>query len=99
MEDTLIYNYSRASSLVRKDAMEELFLAKYSEIHKNTDAPCFFWGNVGQPFILARCLITLSLQEILLPPSLQGPIFSDNWNMFLLPLLLQGFSGIFFPDF
>ncbi|MDR3023759.1 SWIM zinc finger family protein [Chryseobacterium sp.] len=60
MEGTLIYNYSGASSLVRRGALEELFLAKYSEIHKNTDAPCFFWGNVGQPFILARCLITLS---------------------------------------
>ncbi|QXU48807.1 SWIM zinc finger domain-containing protein [Chryseobacterium sp. D764] len=60
MEGTLIYNYSGVSSLVRKDALEELFLAKYSEVHKNTDAPCFFWGNVGQPFILARCLITLS---------------------------------------
>lgn len=47
MEDTLIYNYSRASSLVRKDAMEELFLAKYSEIHKNTDAPCFSGGMSG----------------------------------------------------
>ncbi|UKB84763.1 SWIM zinc finger domain-containing protein [Chryseobacterium sp. MEBOG06] len=60
MEDTLIYNYSRSSSLAKKDDLEELFLAKYSEIHKNTDVPCFFWGNVGQPFILARCLITLS---------------------------------------
>nr|WP_315033003.1 SWIM zinc finger family protein [uncultured Chryseobacterium sp.] len=60
MEDTLIYNYSRASSLLKKDALEELFLAKYSEIQKNTDSPCFFWGNVDQPFILARCLITLS---------------------------------------
>ena len=60
MEDTLIYNYSGASSLVRRGAIEELFLAKYSEVDKNTNAPCFFWGNVGQPFILARCLITLS---------------------------------------
>ena len=60
MEDTLIYNYSKPSSLVKKETLEELFLAKYSEIQKNTDAPCFFWGNVGQPFILARCLITLS---------------------------------------
>ncbi|MFP8895790.1 SWIM zinc finger family protein [Chryseobacterium sp. EZn1] len=60
MEDTLIYNYSGASSLVRTGALEELFLAKYNEVYKNTDAPCFFWGNVGQPFILARCLITLS---------------------------------------
>ncbi|MDW9382292.1 SWIM zinc finger family protein [Chryseobacterium sp. JV558] len=60
MGDTLIYNYSGVSSLVRRNALEELFLAKYSEIQKNTDAPCFFWGNVRQPFILARCLITLS---------------------------------------
>lgn len=43
MEDTLIYNYPRASSLVKREALEELFLAKYSEIHKNTDVPCFFW--------------------------------------------------------
>jgi len=60
MEDTLIYRYQRLSSLIKKDASEELFLSKYSEIQKNTDAPCFFWGDISQPFILARCLITLS---------------------------------------
>ncbi|NML70628.1 SWIM zinc finger family protein [Chryseobacterium sp. RP-3-3] len=60
MEDTLVYHYQRPSSLIKKDASEELFLSKYSEIQKNTDAPCFFWGNVSQPFIVARCLITLS---------------------------------------
>ncbi|UWX59116.1 SWIM zinc finger domain-containing protein [Chryseobacterium oranimense] len=60
MEDTLIYRYQRPSSLVKKDASEELFLSKYSEIQKNTNVPCFFWGDVSQPFILARCLITLS---------------------------------------
>lgn len=60
MEDMLTYNYSRSSSFVKKDTLEELFLAQYSEIQKKTGVPCFFWGNVGQPFILARCLITLS---------------------------------------
>lgn len=60
MEDTLIYHYKTPSSLVKKDSSEELFLAQYSEVHKNTNSPCFFWGNVSQPFILARCLITLS---------------------------------------
>lgn len=60
MEDLLTYNYSSSSSFVKKDAVEELFLAQYSEIQKKTDVPCYFWGNVGQPFILARCLITLS---------------------------------------
>ncbi|OCA77815.1 hypothetical protein BBH99_11025 [Chryseobacterium contaminans] len=60
MEGMLTYNYSRSSSFVKKDTLEELFLAQYSEIQKKTDVPCFFWGNVNQPFILARCLITLS---------------------------------------
>jgi hypothetical protein len=60
MEDTLIYKYSKPSSLTKKDSSEELFLSKYSEIQKNTNTPCFFWGNVSQPFIVARCLITLS---------------------------------------
>jgi hypothetical protein len=54
MEDMLIYNYHRPSSLIKKDVSEELFLSKYSEIQKNTYAHCFFWGDVSQPFILAR---------------------------------------------
>lgn len=60
MEDLLTYQYTTPSSLVKKGNAEELFLSKYSEIQKNTDAPCFFWGDVKNPFIMARCLITLS---------------------------------------
>ncbi|MDR1090917.1 MAG: SWIM zinc finger domain-containing protein [Prevotella sp.] len=60
MEDLLTYKYANPSHLARKGNAEELFLSKYSEIQKNTDAPCFFWGNISQPFIMARCLITLS---------------------------------------
>ncbi len=60
MEDLLTYKYASPSSLLKKGNSEELFLSKYSEIQKNTDAPCFFWGNVKNPFIIARCLITLS---------------------------------------
>lgn len=60
MEDLLTYQYNAPSALVRKDTSEELFLSKYSEIQKVTDAPCFFWGNIANPFIMARCLITLS---------------------------------------
>lgn len=60
MEDTLTYSYAGSSSLLKRGALEELFLSKYSEVQKNTGAPCFFWGSVSQPFILARCLITLS---------------------------------------
>ncbi len=60
MEDLLTYRYSHPSQLLKKGTAEELFLAKYSEIQKKTDAPCFFWGNINHPFIMARCLITLS---------------------------------------
>ncbi|NDV97153.1 SWIM zinc finger family protein [Dysgonomonas sp. 521] len=60
MEDLLTYRYANPSGLVKKAGKEELFLSKYSEIQKNTDAPCFFWGNIMNPFIMARCLITLS---------------------------------------
>lgn len=60
MEDLLTYSYARPSGLIRHGNEEELFLSKYSEIQKNTDAPCFFWGNIANPFIMARCLIALS---------------------------------------
>lgn len=60
MNDLLSYIYNTPSSLTKGKGGDELFLAKYSEIQKKTDAPCFFWGNVKDPFIMARCLITLS---------------------------------------
>lgn len=60
MSDTLTYSYKSPSALVKNAKGNDLFLSKYSEIQKNTDAPCFFWGNIKQPFLLARCLIVLS---------------------------------------
>ncbi|NDV59779.1 SWIM zinc finger family protein [Bacteroides sp. 519] len=60
MSDLLTYHYAQPSQLIKEASSEQLFLSKYSEIQKNTDAPCYFWGNVNNPFIMARCLITLS---------------------------------------
>lgn len=34
-------------------------MAKYSEVQKN-NAPCFFWGQLTDPYTVARCLLTLS---------------------------------------
>jgi len=59
MSDTITYQYSSPSALLRSAGNDELFLARYSEIEKK-DAPCFFWGKLKDPFITARCLITLS---------------------------------------
>lgn len=60
MSDLLTYQYTQPSRLIKEATSEQLFLSKYSEIQKKTDAPCYFWGNINNPFIMARCLITLS---------------------------------------
>jgi hypothetical protein len=59
MTETLTYQYSNPSILNKSASQDELFLAHYSEVQKS-EAPCFFWGRLTNPYITARCLITLS---------------------------------------
>ena len=59
MSDTITYRYNGASAIEQGAEAEALFLAKYSELAEET-APCFFWGRLTDPFIVARCLVTLS---------------------------------------
>lgn len=59
MSETIHYHYSSPSVLSKSVDADELFLSKYSEVQKK-DAPCFFWGNLKDPYITSRCLITLS---------------------------------------
>ena len=59
MSDTITYHYTNPSAFLKGQSQEELFLAKFSEIEKK-EAPCFFWGKLENPFMVARCLITLS---------------------------------------
>jgi hypothetical protein len=59
MSDIITYQYQNPSALLKSASGDELFLSKYSEVQKK-DAPCFFWGRLEDPFITARCLITLS---------------------------------------
>ena len=59
MSDIITYQYHNPSALLKSASGDELFLSKYSEIQKK-EAPCFFWGHLEDPFITARCLITLS---------------------------------------
>jgi hypothetical protein len=59
MSDTITYQYASPSALLKQAGEDELFLAKYSEVQKK-EAPCFFWGRLEDPFITARCLVTLS---------------------------------------
>lgn len=59
MSDIITYQYHNPSALLKSATGDELFLSRYSEIQKK-EAPCFFWGRLEDPFITARCLITLS---------------------------------------
>lgn len=58
--DTILYQYPSLSRLQRTAQEDRLFLSKYSEIQKNTEASCFFWGHLKEPYMTARCLMTLS---------------------------------------
>lgn len=53
------YQYDSLSNLTKDATAENLFLSKFSEDTKG-NAPCFFWGRLKNPFVLSRCLITLS---------------------------------------
>ena len=59
MSDTITYQYNKSSALNKSNSLDELFLAKYSEVQKK-NAPCFFWGRLTDPYTTARCLLTLS---------------------------------------
>jgi hypothetical protein len=59
MSDTITYQYKSPSAIQKTGQGEELFLSHYSEVQKKQSA-CFFWGHLTNPYITARCLITLS---------------------------------------
>jgi SWIM zinc finger len=59
MSDTITYHYHTPSLLTRSGIQDRLFLSQYSEVEKR-EAPCYFWGKLQQPYLTARCLLTLS---------------------------------------
>lgn len=59
MSDTITYQYNKSSALTSSNAIDELFLAKYSEVQKKNTS-CFFWGRLTDPYTTARCLLALS---------------------------------------
>jgi hypothetical protein len=59
MSDSITYSYRSPSNIHETIHGDELFLANYSEVQKKQN-PCFFWGRLTDPYITARCLITLS---------------------------------------
>ncbi len=87
----LTYRYALASAIEKNKDADSVFLSKFSEIQKE-NAPCFFWGKLNQPFITAKCLITLSavVQSSfnLSTPILRDPIVTTGNEM----IRFEGFS-------
>ena len=56
---TLNYRYDSASTIYKAEDAENLFLSHFREDQKG-NSECLFWGQLTDPFIISRCLITLS---------------------------------------
>jgi len=93
MSNTLTYQYNSPSTLIKEKGGLDLALAKYSEVQKK-HVPCFFWGRMTQPFMVARCLITLS-------NTVQSSFNLSPFQMALLkdPIVTAGHQKIRFEGF
>lgn len=59
MSNTLQYTYQSPSALTKTQDQDQLSFSKFSEIQRGA-GDCFFWGKLKNPYVLSRCLITLS---------------------------------------
>jgi hypothetical protein len=54
------YTYNSGSIIDKTDAGNALLLAHQTEIEEVNAVPCFFWGRLTQPYLTARCLMTVA---------------------------------------
>ena len=55
------YAYPFASMIEEASAHEKNFIFSHcSELKEDNAVPCFFWGTITQPFVVAKCLATLA---------------------------------------
>uniref|UniRef100_A0AB33J0L3 SWIM zinc finger domain-containing protein n=1 Tax=Prevotella sp. GTC17254 TaxID=3236794 RepID=A0AB33J0L3_9BACT len=87
---TATYHYAAPSLFTKTGNDEQLFLAEYSEIRRS-QVPCFFYGNIVQPFILARCLVALS--------KVVQASFTVNWAAVRDPIVTAGNDRLRFEGF
>lgn len=55
-----ILHYNESSSLKHTLNSTELILSHFNESYEENPVPCFFWGRLNSPYIIARSLLTLS---------------------------------------
>ncbi|WP_266367089.1 SWIM zinc finger family protein [Tellurirhabdus rosea] len=54
------YAYRSASVIDQTETGRALLLAHQSELEEVARVPCFFWGRLTQPYLAARCLMTVA---------------------------------------
>lgn len=89
----LQYNYTGVSTLTKAKGINSLVLAHQTEISSVNNIPCFFWGNLTDPYITAKCWTTIA--KVVrssfgpVPPSLRDPIVSAGTEK----IRFEGFSS------
>jgi len=89
----LEYNYKGISTYSKTKGINNLVLAHQTEIEEVNNIPCFFWGNLTDPYVTAKCWTTIA--KVVrssfgpIPPSLRDPIVSAGSER----LRFEGFSS------
>jgi len=89
----ITYQYQEPSTIEKTKDKSTLFLSHYNENYKEQETPCFFWGKLNEPYIIARSLLTLSkiVASNFMPTSasLRDPVITAGGNK----LRLEAFSS------
>ncbi|MVM36871.1 SWIM zinc finger family protein [Spirosoma sp. HMF3257] len=90
------YAYASASAINKTDLKSSLLLSHQTELEEVNNIPCFFWGRLREPYLAARCLMTvaktvrsrfaLSMQELM---ALRDPIVTAGAGQ----VRFEGFSS------
>jgi hypothetical protein len=54
------YHYESASTIAIKGTNKSFILSHCSEVEKDNNVPCFFYGNIINSFIASKCLSTMA---------------------------------------
>jgi hypothetical protein len=85
--------YKGISTYTKSKGISSLVLAHQTEIETINNIPCFFWGNLTDPYITAKCWSTIA--KVVrssfgpIPPSLRDPIVSAGTER----IRFEGFSS------
>ena len=53
-------SYRSLSHLQTKNGIQQLVFSHYTEIEEVQNIPCFFWGSMVEPLLVAKCLSTIA---------------------------------------